>query len=79
MRIHLLDRHRTQLVTHLPLRGKGFNMDYRTAFIIDFLKRRKPPQFYDHRTAEFVPLDKPQIKKVRSVPNKEEILYNYTN
>lgn len=27
-RFHLLDRHRTELVTHLRLRGKGFNMDY---------------------------------------------------
>ena len=82
MRIHLLDRHRTELVTHLPLRGKGFNMDYRTAFVIDFIKRRKPQQFYNHRTAEFVPLDKPEIQKVRtepSNPNKEENLYNYMN
>ncbi|MGA9153003.1 MAG: hypothetical protein WBZ36_20690 [Candidatus Nitrosopolaris sp.] len=57
-------------------------MDYRTAFVIDFLKRRKPPQFYDHRTAEFVPLDKPEIQKVRtqpSNPNNEQNLYNYMN
>ncbi len=40
-------------------------MDYRTAFVIDFLKRRKPQEFYDHRTAEFVPLDKPKIQKVQ--------------
>jgi hypothetical protein len=25
--VHLKDRHREALVTHLPLRGKGFNMD----------------------------------------------------
>ena len=56
MRIHLMDRHREELVTHLPLRGKGFNMDYRTAFVIDILKRRKPQQFYDHRTTKFAPL-----------------------
>jgi hypothetical protein len=55
MRIHLLDRQRKVLVTHLPLRGKGFNMDYRTAFVIDFPKRREP-QFYDHSTAKFAPL-----------------------
>ena len=80
MRIHLLDRHRTELVTHLPLRGKGFNMDYRTSFVIDFVKRRKPQQFYDHRTTEFVPLDKPEIQKVRtqpSNPKNEQNIYNY--
>jgi hypothetical protein len=74
--------HRKELVTHLPIRGKGFNMDYRTAFVIDFLKRRKPLQFYDHSTAEFVPLDEPEIQKVRtepSNPNKEDNLYNYMN
>jgi hypothetical protein len=82
MKIHLRYTHRKELVTHLPIRGKGFNMDYRTAFVIDFLKRRKPPQFYDHRTAEFVPLDKPEIQKVRtqpSNPNSEQNLYNYMN
>jgi len=30
----------------------GLNMDYGTAFVIDFLKRRKPQEFYDHRTAK---------------------------
>lgn len=79
MRIHLLDRQRKVLVTHLPLRGKGFNMDYRTAFVIDFIKRRKPQEFYDHRTAEFVPLDKLEIQKVRSDPNKQENPYSYMN
>jgi hypothetical protein len=29
MKIHLQDRHRTELVTHLLLRGKGFDMKYR--------------------------------------------------
>jgi hypothetical protein len=56
MEVHLLDLHRDELVTHLPIRGKGFNMDYRTAFVIDFLKRRKPQEFYDHRTAKFASL-----------------------
>jgi hypothetical protein len=56
MRVHLLHRHKKELVTHLPLRGKGFNMDYRTAFVIDFIKRRKPQEFYDHGTAKFAPL-----------------------
>jgi hypothetical protein len=74
MKVHLRYTHREELAKHLPLRGKGFNMDYRTAFVIDFLKRRKPPQFYDHRTAEFVPLYEPEIQKVRpepSNPNEE--------
>ena len=59
MRVHLRYTHRKELITHLPIRGKGFNMDYRTDFVIDFLKRRKSPQFYDHRIVEFVPLDEP--------------------
>ncbi|MGB6530075.1 MAG: hypothetical protein WBF33_18375 [Candidatus Nitrosopolaris sp.] len=41
MKVHLQDRHRTELVTHLPPRGKGFDMGYRTAFVIDIIKRRK--------------------------------------
>ena len=64
MKVHLLDRHRNELFTHLPIRGKGFNMDYRTAFVIDFLKRRKPLEYYDHRTAKF------------AVPDAIEILPN---
>jgi len=79
MRVHLLDNHSKELITHLPVRGRGFSMDYRTAFVIDFIKRRKPQQFYDHRTAEFVPLDKPEIQKVRTEPNKDENLDNYPN
>jgi hypothetical protein len=64
MKVHLLDRHRNELITHLPIRGKGLNMDYRTAFVIDFLKRRKPQEFYDQRTANF------------AVPDAIEILPN---
>jgi hypothetical protein len=82
MNVHLRYTHRKELVTHLPVRGKGFNMDYRTAFVIDFLKRRKPQEFYDHRTAEFVLLDEPEIQKVRtepSNPNKGENLDSYLN
>ncbi len=79
MKVHLRYTHRKELVTHLPIRGKGFNMDYRTDFVIDFLKRRKPQRFYDHRTAEFVALDKPEIQKVRSDPKNEHNLYNYMN
>jgi hypothetical protein len=56
MKVHLLDKHRKELITHLPIRGKGFNMDYRTAFVLDFLKRRKSQEFYDHRADKFVPL-----------------------
>jgi len=38
MDIHLLEAHRKKLATDLPLRGKGFNMDYRTRFAIDMMK-----------------------------------------
>jgi hypothetical protein len=52
MKAHLLDRDGNELLTNLIVRGRGFNMDYRTAFVIDFLKRRKPQEFYDHVTAK---------------------------
>ena len=29
MKVHLRCTHGEELATHLPLRGKGFNMDYR--------------------------------------------------
>jgi hypothetical protein len=54
MKVHLLERHRDELITHLPIRGRGFDMNYRAGFVIDFIKRRKPQEFYDHRTAKFV-------------------------
>jgi hypothetical protein len=64
MKVHLKYTHREQLIKHLPLRGKGFNIDYRAAFVIDFMKRMKPQEFYHHTTAKFVPLDEPEIQKV---------------
>jgi hypothetical protein len=67
------------LVTKLPLRGKGFHMDYRTAFVIDIMKRKTPPHFYDHRTAKFVSLDKPEMQKEGLDPKKEENFDNYLN
>jgi hypothetical protein len=82
MKVHLRYTHSKELVTYLPIRGKGFNMDYRIAFVIDFIKRRKPQEFYNHRTAKFVPLNKPEIQKVQtesSNPNNEQNLYNYMN
>lgn len=57
MTVHLQERHKKDLVTKLPLRGKGFNLDYRTTFTIDIMKRRTPPVLYDHRTAKFAQLD----------------------
>ena len=56
MKVHLLDRHRKELVTHLPLRGKGYNMDYRTVYAINhFIKSAKPQEYYDHTIAKFAP------------------------
>ena len=57
MRVHLLETHRKKLVTDLPLRGKGFNMDCRLRFAIDIMKRMRPLVFYDNRTAKFVSSD----------------------
>jgi hypothetical protein len=61
MRVHLLEAHRKKLVTDLPLRGKGFNMNYRTRFAIDIMKRMRPLVFYNHRTAKFVSSDKSEM------------------
>jgi hypothetical protein len=33
MKVHLEEIHRMELVTQLPLRGKGFDMDYRICFV----------------------------------------------
>lgn len=46
-RIHLRYTHQ------VPLSGKGFNMEYRAAYVIDIMKQRMPPEYYDHRTARF--------------------------
>ena len=56
MKVHLLENHRMELVTQLPLRCKGFDMDYRTAFVIDIMKRKTLAE-YDDRTAKFASLD----------------------
>jgi hypothetical protein len=56
MRVHLLDGHRKELITHLPIGGRGFDMNYRRAFVIDFIKGRKLQEFYNHRTVKFAPL-----------------------
>jgi hypothetical protein len=53
MRIHLIEKHGDELVRDLPLRGKGFNMDYRIGFVIDRIKQKTPKLFYDHKTAKF--------------------------
>ena len=79
MKVHLRYTHREEFTTQLPLIGKGFDMDYRISFVINIMKRKKPQEFYDHRTAEFVPLDNPEIQKVRSYPKNEQNLYNYMN
>jgi hypothetical protein len=50
-------------VTDLPLRGNGFNMDYRLRFAIDIMKLMRPVVFYNHRTAKFVSLDKSEMQK----------------
>jgi hypothetical protein len=28
-------------------------MEYRAAYVIDIMKQRMPPEYYDHRTARF--------------------------
>jgi hypothetical protein len=37
-KVHLRHTHQKDLVTKLPLRGRGYNMDYRTDFAIDIMK-----------------------------------------
>jgi len=53
MRIHLREKHVDELVKDLPLRGKGFNMEYRVGFVIDRIKQKTPKLVYDHKTAKF--------------------------
>lgn len=53
MKRHLRYTHKDKLLTNLPLKGKGFNMEYRVAYTIDIMKQRVPPEYYDHRTARF--------------------------
>jgi hypothetical protein len=50
-------RNRMELLTNLLLRGKGFDMEYRTSSVIDITKRIKPPEYYDHRTAKFASVE----------------------
>ncbi|MGB7953126.1 MAG: hypothetical protein WCF23_04025 [Candidatus Nitrosopolaris sp.] len=51
MRIHLREKHVDELVKDLPLRGKGFNMEYRVGFVMDRIKQKTPKLVYDHKTA----------------------------
>ena len=55
MKRHLRYTHKDELLTNLPLKGKGFNMEYRAAYAIDIMKQRGPREYYDHRTARFTP------------------------
>jgi hypothetical protein len=79
MKVHLRNTHRMELVTKLPLRGKGFDMTYRTDFVIDIIKRGTPPDFYDHRTAKFVSLDKSEMQREGLDANNEENFDSYLN
>jgi hypothetical protein len=56
MAVVLTDVH-IKKITKLPLRGRGYNMDYRTDFVIDIMKQKALRVLYDHRTASFTPLD----------------------
>jgi len=55
MRFHLSDMHQKDLVIRLPLYGKGYYMEYRTAIAMNMIKERQKTQqiLYDHRTAKF--------------------------
>jgi hypothetical protein len=56
MRVHLRDTHQKDLVTKLPLQGKGYDLNYRTQFAIDIMKQNEPQILYDHKTAKIVPI-----------------------
>jgi len=47
MKNHLRETHKGKL----PLKGMGFNINYRIGVAIERMKRR-PMEFYDHRTAK---------------------------
>jgi hypothetical protein len=40
MENHLYESHKEELLLHLPLKGKGYNMEYRIQFVMKFIKRR---------------------------------------
>ncbi|PWU79635.1 MAG: hypothetical protein DLM72_16475 [Candidatus Nitrosopolaris wilkensis] len=52
MKNHLLELHKGKLISALPVRGKGFDIDYRIEFAVDIMKRKKPIEFYDHRATQ---------------------------
>ena len=54
-------------------------MNYRMTFVIDIVKRKTPPEYYDHRTAKFVSLDKSEMQKEGLDPNSEKNLDSYLN
>jgi hypothetical protein len=57
MKVHLRYGHRDELAKKLHLKGKGYNMEYRTDYVINhFIKPRNPQEYYDHKTAIFVSL-----------------------
>jgi hypothetical protein len=66
MRFHLSDMHRKDLIIKLPLYGKGYNMEYRTAVAMNMIKETQMQQtqqiLYDHRTAKFAPAFDPLTK-----------------
>jgi len=55
MIIHLSDMHQKDLVIRLPLYGKGYNMEYRTACAMNMIKEKQKTHqiLYDHRIAKF--------------------------
>lgn len=52
---HVLEIHKQKLISDLPLRRKGLDLDYRLEFAIGIMKRIRPMKYYDHRTAKFAP------------------------
>jgi len=53
MRIHLQNRHQKELVSKLPIQGKGYNVNYRRDIAIEIMKKIEPKEFYDHKSAKF--------------------------
>ncbi len=45
MKRHLRYTHKDKLLTNLPLKGKGFDMEYRAACAIDIMKQRGPREY----------------------------------
>jgi hypothetical protein len=73
LELHLYEMHRWELLTKLPFKGKGYSMDYRTAYVIHMIKT-KEKQFEQIRTiqatAQAIATDMKKLIKPSAINDK---------